>query len=235
MHHVRATRAYIAGFGTAGSLLAGAAIVFFFASAVVSFRGWPQVGAQATPVAVIAGQSRASSSLTRVRQFTAAASGQTGSVAGQTASGTGPAGLRLAFGQSQTATVVVTRLGSHGAHRASFTATTPSAPPVSTPPTPTPCSTCGRPTLGATLGAATQAVTTTLGSTVAGAGSQLGSVVTGLTGAVAGNLGAVSPGLGGIVGGTGQALGGTVGSSTGTLGATLTGVGKGLRGILTRH
>src|SRR5580698_6745333 len=41
---MRATRAYIAGFGTAGSLLAGAAMVFVLASAVVAFRGWPQVG-----------------------------------------------------------------------------------------------------------------------------------------------------------------------------------------------
>ena len=46
MSQVRATRAYIAGFGTAGSLLAGAAVMFVLASAVVSFRGWPQVGGQ---------------------------------------------------------------------------------------------------------------------------------------------------------------------------------------------
>ncbi|MDQ6778287.1 MAG: hypothetical protein M3071_19180, partial [Actinomycetota bacterium] len=37
------TRAYIAGFGTAGSMLAGASVLFVMATAVVSYRGWPQV------------------------------------------------------------------------------------------------------------------------------------------------------------------------------------------------
>ena len=37
------TRAYIAGFGTAGSLLAGASVLFVLATALVSYRGWPQV------------------------------------------------------------------------------------------------------------------------------------------------------------------------------------------------
>lgn len=49
---VRATRAYLAGFGTSGSLLAGAALMFLLASAIVAFRGWPQVGSQPPPVAV---------------------------------------------------------------------------------------------------------------------------------------------------------------------------------------
>lgn len=40
---MRATRAYLAGFGTAGSLLAGAAMLFVLASAVVAVRGWPQI------------------------------------------------------------------------------------------------------------------------------------------------------------------------------------------------
>jgi hypothetical protein len=37
------TRAYLAGLGTAGSLLAGAAVLFLLASALVSFHGWPAV------------------------------------------------------------------------------------------------------------------------------------------------------------------------------------------------
>jgi hypothetical protein len=50
---VRATRAYVAGFGQAGSLLAGAAIPFVLASTVVSFRGWPTMAsAPARAVAV---------------------------------------------------------------------------------------------------------------------------------------------------------------------------------------
>jgi hypothetical protein len=235
MQHVRATRAYIAGFGTAGSLLAGAAIVFFFASAVVSFHGWPQVAQQASPAAVIAGQPRPSGSHTAVRQLVALVSAQTASATRQAAAGTGTGGRGLASGQHPTAILAATQVGSGGAHKPSFTSTTPSSPGTSTPPTPQPCSTCGRPTLGTTLGAATQAATSTLGTTVASTGSRLGSVVSGLTGAVASRLGAVSPGLGQIVGGTGRAVGGTIGSATGTLGSTLSGVGNGLSGILTRH
>jgi hypothetical protein len=40
---VRATRAYLAGLGTSGSLLAGAALLFVLGSAIVAFRGWPQI------------------------------------------------------------------------------------------------------------------------------------------------------------------------------------------------
>ena len=41
-----AARPYIAGFGTSGSLLAVAALLFIVASAMVAFHGWPHVGAQ---------------------------------------------------------------------------------------------------------------------------------------------------------------------------------------------
>ena len=40
---VRASRSYMAGLGTSGSLVAGAALLFVLASAIVAFRGWPQV------------------------------------------------------------------------------------------------------------------------------------------------------------------------------------------------
>jgi len=38
---MRATRAYLAGIGTAGALALGAALVFAAASALIAFRGWP--------------------------------------------------------------------------------------------------------------------------------------------------------------------------------------------------
>jgi hypothetical protein len=38
---MRTTRAYIAGLGTTGSLVAAAACVFLVASAVIAFNGWP--------------------------------------------------------------------------------------------------------------------------------------------------------------------------------------------------
>lgn len=59
---MRATRAYIAGFGTSGSLLAGAALMFLFASAFVAFRGWPSVADQGSPVPVSVPQLQGSGS-----------------------------------------------------------------------------------------------------------------------------------------------------------------------------
>ncbi|MGB9184079.1 MAG: hypothetical protein WCB67_08425 [Solirubrobacteraceae bacterium] len=49
---MRATRAYVAGFGTAGSVLACAAVLFVIASAVVAFRGWPKIAGQQSPAAL---------------------------------------------------------------------------------------------------------------------------------------------------------------------------------------
>jgi hypothetical protein len=49
---MRSPRAYLAAFGTSGSLLAVAALAFVFASAFVSFRGFPQVSAAGAPSSV---------------------------------------------------------------------------------------------------------------------------------------------------------------------------------------
>lgn len=46
---MRATRVYIAGFGTAGSVVAGCAILFVVASAIVAFAGWPRIAALSAP------------------------------------------------------------------------------------------------------------------------------------------------------------------------------------------
>ena len=49
MHH---GRAYLAGFGTGGSLVAGAALLFVLASALVAFDGWPALGSSTDPASV---------------------------------------------------------------------------------------------------------------------------------------------------------------------------------------
>src|SRR5579875_718499 len=46
---VRATRAYLAGIGTAGALALSAAFVFAAASAIIAFRGWPGVNTSSGP------------------------------------------------------------------------------------------------------------------------------------------------------------------------------------------
>jgi hypothetical protein len=45
-----AARAYLAGVGTTGSLLAVAALVFIVASALVAFHGWPLMSASSRPL-----------------------------------------------------------------------------------------------------------------------------------------------------------------------------------------
>ncbi len=50
---MRATRAYLAGLGTAGSIVVGAALVFVLASAVVAFHGWPSADGIDIPVRVV--------------------------------------------------------------------------------------------------------------------------------------------------------------------------------------
>lgn len=49
---MRATRAYLASFGTAGSLVACAAVLFVIVSALVAFSGWPEIAGQQAPAAV---------------------------------------------------------------------------------------------------------------------------------------------------------------------------------------
>ncbi|MGA9859263.1 MAG: hypothetical protein WBQ18_15465, partial [Solirubrobacteraceae bacterium] len=46
---MKTTRAYLAGLGTASSLVLGAAVLFVLGSAVVGFNGWPRLGAGGGP------------------------------------------------------------------------------------------------------------------------------------------------------------------------------------------
>src|SRR5919204_4138727 len=69
---VRASRAYIAGLGTAGSLVAGAALLFVLASAVVSFRGWPQVSDQPPTSSVVVNAAHAARASAITRRVAAA-------------------------------------------------------------------------------------------------------------------------------------------------------------------
>jgi hypothetical protein len=49
---MRSARAYLAAFGTSGSLLVAAAVAFVAASGVVIYRGWPDIAAGGSPAAV---------------------------------------------------------------------------------------------------------------------------------------------------------------------------------------
>ena len=92
---LHAGRAYLAGVGTSGSLLAVAALVFIVASALVAFHGWPQVGAQPAPGEVVMSPSSASAATPVARRLAVAAAARPAGAAGTgvtAAPGHAPAG-----------------------------------------------------------------------------------------------------------------------------------------------
>lgn len=133
---MRAPRAYLAGFGTSGSLLAGAALLFILASAFIGFHGWPQLGDSPSTVAVTlprapigTATSRASRALSTTTASTASshvAALRPGRVAGQ-AGVPGSAGGVVHGG---------TTLGGGPVHQGGTTSTTPGG---HTGPAPTNC------------------------------------------------------------------------------------------------
>lgn len=235
---VRATRAYLAGFGTAGSLLAGGAVLFVLATAVVSYRGWPAVVTQDQPVAVV--QQPRAPAAEAVRRVTLAASG-IAAVAHQSrvrAAAADPTGTRapsVTASGRQPASHISQRHHANAGASSPPPATNPSGTPAATSSgAAAPCSTgsCAVGKVGTALGGAATEATAGLGTTVSTAGRSLGSIVTGLTGGLGSSLGGVSPGLGKTVDEAGNAVGATVTAATTTLGNTVAGAGKLLGGAL---
>ena len=214
---MRATRAYVAGFGTAGSLVAGAAILFVVASAVVSFRGWPEVSVPGSAATLTAGGAPAAARTPAERRLVAAA---------QTAS------LRPAGAAAQSAPGAAQRPGSSGVVQPQ--AQRPSVSSLPTPtggPTSQSCTTCSGsssgPAQGGQLGTVVQGTTNQLGSTLASTGQNLGTAVKQLAGTVAGKL---SGSLGSTVQQLGGALGGTLSATGAAAGGLVSGVGSTLSG-----
>ncbi|MHB8656631.1 MAG: hypothetical protein ACYC91_01555 [Solirubrobacteraceae bacterium] len=223
MLKVRATRAYIAGFGTAGSLLAGAAILFILASAVVAFRGWPAVGQESSPVAVIVSAPRGAVPSTSQSRRVAALAGQAIAASSPSLSTTGASG---ASAQAAGAPRVVAQSVSPV-----LVAQTGQVTTIGTVPGPggSGCGACGTPPPAGFSGVI-GAVSSSLGRTVAGTGNAAGSALGTVTGSVAAQLGG---GGGAVVGSVGQLLGSTVTATTASLGQTVTAAGHVLDGLLT--
>jgi hypothetical protein len=207
---MRATRAYVAGFGTAGSLLAGAAVMFVLASAVVSFRGWPQIAAQSTPATLQDVRSSAADSTAASRRLAAVASA---TVVARSAAR--PAASRPSAGSTPRGTVVLPQptgpitsvLQPSGGGSGQPACTTCTHAPVA----PAPIT---------QLGTVVKGTTNQLGNTVTSAGQMLGSTVTRLAGAVATTL---SGPLGATAQHLGNALGSTLTATTAVLGHLLAG------------
>jgi hypothetical protein len=216
---VRAARAYLAGFGTTGSLLAGAALMFIVASALVAFRGWPHVATAPSPGEVVVSSHPASSTGTaaarRIAFATAAPAAGAGaplppgaSRRGLAGRGQAPAGPpRRTIGPPASTSAPVAASGGGSSTTCGCTASAP----------PTPVQQVTQ-----TLGQATNA----LGTVVSDTGGRVGTVVRQTTKTAAGAVGGVSPGAAGVVKGAGSGISQTVTGVTKGLGGIVSGLGR---------
>ncbi len=220
----------MAGFGTAGSLLAGAAILFVFASALVSFRGWPGDSVQSRPVAVV--PARTPSGSPQLRRVALVAAAQLRAPApARAAAAPRPAtlaGPALVLGGPGAAVVVPL------AHAPDTRVIPPRIATVTAPAGGSagsaPCTTggCIVHKVGSTLGT----TASTAGSTVSATGNSLGSAVTAVGSALGSSVSGLSPVLGKTVSGATGVLGGTLTNATAALGSTLAGAGRRLGALL---
>ncbi len=225
----RSARPYLPGFGTSGSLLAGAVLMFVLASALVAFRGWPHVGAEPSPGDVVVSPAPAaatgSTSSRRLALFTVAAAG------GAPATGATPAAPhrgRAGTGRGGAATPPPHSLGRP------VTASTPVAAPTHGGSTPC-ASGCGS-TIAQPGSAATgptqpvqqviRQTTGALGGVLSGTGKRVGSVLQQTTGAAAGAVQQVSPSAAGVVNSAGAGAAKTVTGVTQTIAGALSGLRK---------
>ncbi len=223
---MRATRAYIAGFGTAGSLLAGAAMVFVLASALVAFRGWPQVGSASSASTVIFGKLPRATPSGVDRQLVAAAAVPVGTRAGGSGGSATHARSSSGRGDTSVSRVVVSDGQSSGStSRQSSSVAPPPQQGGGSSPSGGCASSCGStPTGSNPVTSVIHTATGAVGNTVSSATQTIGSTVSGVAKVIATKLGlngalgqtssaagSVLSGAGGVVSGAGKALGGLLG------------------------
>ena len=227
----RATRAYLAGIGTSGSLLAGAALMFIVASALVAFHGWPHVAAQPSPAEVVVSTRSTSAGLSPVARrlaFITAAPGPGGAGAAGAAGHALPGAGRTVWSGPRHATAgrpPTARPGGNaplpGAGGSSGSSTCGAGGCGSTPvPNPIPGATVPQPAQQTV-----HQIVGTLGNVVGGVGTTLGSTVQRTTSAVGGAVGTVSPTVGGAVSNTGSGAAKAINGVTKTLTGVLSALG----------
>ncbi len=233
MRLARSAREYLAGFGTSGSLLAGAALMFILASTMVAFRGWPHVGAQPSPGEVVVSPrptAATGSPVARRLAVIAAAPGAAAGIGALARTGVArvrpggalgaPRGTQQAIGQPAST--------SRPGPVAAPTLTAGSAAPAC-------CSSAGSGSGSGSAGSgsgplqpvqqAIKQTTGALGRVVSGTGNQVGSTVQQTTGAVGSAVQPVSPPAAGAVKSVGSGAAQTVTGVTKTIAGALSGVG----------
>jgi hypothetical protein len=213
---VRATRAYLAGFGTSGSLLAGAAALFVLGSAIVAFNGWPQIATGPATVAVTAAARPAGPSHV-TRRLAAVLRARLV---------TGGASVGPAAGNRRTAAVRGT-----GASRVSISSIGTPASGVAAAPGGSSASCSGS---ACTRPAGSSGLVSQLANTVAQevttVGSNVGSRLSSGSGAVAGSLSGASPQAASAVQNTGSNAGNAISGTATNAADTVTQVGNALGG-----
>jgi hypothetical protein len=201
---VRTSRAYVAGFGTAGSLVAAAAVLFVLAGAVVSYKGWPgvSVGAPAGAVLVDAPDAAPAAAKPLVVAVSPVVH---------------PAAVVKTPGP-QVSRPTIQPASTVGGHHNVVPATK-----TSTRPTTNIKPSSGTKPVRPTTPTSTTTSNGTLGGTVDGLGSVLSTQVSQLTGTLGTITGGLSPGLGATVTGLGQTLGNILTGTTSLLGGLLGG------------
>ncbi len=221
---VGAARAYLAGVGTTGSLLAVAALMFIVASALVAFRGWPHVATPPSPGQVVVSSRPASSTGTRAARRLAfvAAVPTAGAGGGVAAPGPGTAGGGHGGRGHGSASPPGRTIGSPAS------TSVPVAAPVTAGSTTCGCGVTTAPTAPTPVQRVTQTLgqaTSTLGNVVSDTGAKVGTVVQQTTNTAAGALGGVSPAAGGVVKGAGSGISKTVTGATKGLGGIVSSLG----------
>jgi hypothetical protein len=250
---VRATRAYLAGLGTAGSIVVGAALVFVLASAVVAFRGWPGADGLETPAQIVLSAPARSERPVARRLAVLVDSSRSADVgaASRTPVATvvnprRPAGVAAGGGGSPTLSIGESpRTQPVGSPSTQPTQPAPTTGPTRslTPTTPgrattTPAPPTTLPTSGGdtgdrgTVGTVLKNATGTVGGTVSGTGAGVGTIVKKVTAPVGGPISSVGSGAGDtitkVTGGVGDVI-----SKTGSgLGSTTGGVTGSVGGLL---
>jgi hypothetical protein len=232
----RSARGYLAGFGTSGSLLAVAALLFIVASAMVAFRGWPHVGAQPSPGEVVVSPRPTGAAGSPVSRRLAAISAAPASATAGTR-GAARAGARPGIGRGGgsappgsigrpvTASIPIGTPNAGGGAVPCSQGCGATAAPVPSPSPVQPVQQAVQQTTGALEGVVSRAGNQ-VGAVVSGTGNRVGSVVQQGTGAVSGAVHSVSPPAAGAVGGVGSGAAKTVTGATKTIAGALSGLTK---------
>lgn len=221
---LHATRSYMAGIGTSGSLVAGAALLFLLASAIVAFRGWPQIATGPSMTSVSA--ARLPKTPSPVDRRLSVLLRRPSVVKGVATHAGGRVGHRAASRASVLATTTPRRSRSTppGGNAAPAAASSPASSGSGSGPGACGASSCTSPQT------AVKHLANTVSQQVTSIGSEVASPVSSTTSAVAGTVGGLSPQAGSVVQSAGNTASNVISGTATTAGNAVSQAGSALGG-----